>query len=298
MRFLVTGAAGQVGFELQRSLSLLGEVVALTSAQLDLCDAAAIAATVERMQPDWIINAAAYTAVDKAESETEKAYAVNALAPGALAQSARKVGAGFIHYSTDYVFDGTGNTPWQETDTPAPLNAYGRSKLEGEQRIAKALADWDGHWYILRTSWVFGAYGQNFVKTMLRLAQQRESLSVVADQVGAPTSAALLADIAARLVDKRPASGVYHAAAAGETSWHGFAQHVLRRAASKGLKLNLDPEQIAAIATEQYPTPALRPKNSRLDCRKLAQALGVPALPNWQLAADQVTDIMVTNTGV
>lgn len=291
-RFLVTGASGQVGFELQRSLALHGEVVAVDVADCDLTDPDAIRALVERVQPAAIINPAAHTAVDKAESEPALAEALNVTAPRVLAEAARDIGAAFVHFSTDYVFDGSGDRSRDESATTAPLNVYGCSKRDGERAVLAAYAGSDLPHHILRTSWVFGAHGNNFVKTMLRLAQQRDALSVVTDQVGAPTSAALLADLTALVLTRRPPSGLYHATAAGETSWHGFATHVIARARDLGLPVKVDPQAITPLTTAQYPTPAQRPLNSRLDTRKLQSALGI-RLPDWTLAANQVTDILV-----
>ena len=291
-RFLVTGARGQVGFALQRSLALHGEVIAVDVAECDLTNPDAIRALVARVQPTAVINPAAHTAVDKAEQEPELAEALNVTAPRVLAESARACGAAFVHYSTDYVFDGSGNQPRDESAVTAPLNVYGRSKRDGELAVLDAYAGSDLPHFILRTSWVFGAHGNNFIKTMLRLAQQRDTLSVVADQVGAPTSADLLADLTALVLTRRPASGLYHATASGETSWHGFATRVISRARDLGLPVKVDPAAINALTTAQYPTPAQRPLNSRLDTTRLQQALGI-RLPDWTLAADQVVDILV-----
>ena len=293
-KIMVTGANGQVGFELQRSLALHGEVVAVDVADCDLTDPDAIRALVARVQPTAIINPAAHTAVDKAESEPALAEALNVTAPRVLAECARARGAAFVHFSTDYVFDGSGHAPRDESATTAPLNVYGRTKRDGELAVLAAYADSDLPHHVLRTSWVFGAHGNNFVKTMLRLAQQRDSLSVVADQVGAPTSAALLADLTALVLAQRPENGLYHATAAGETSWHGFASRVITRARDLGLAVQIDPAAIVALTTAQYPTPAPRPLNSRLDTRKLQAALGI-RLPDWTLAADQVVDLLVMN---
>ena len=291
-RFLVTGANGQVGFELQRSLALHGQVVAVTRADADLTDPAAIRALVARVQPSVVINPAAHTAVDQAELEPALADMLNVTAPRVLAESARACGAAFVHFSTDYVFDGSGTQPRHEDEVTAPLSVYGRTKRDGELAVLAAYAGSDLPHYILRTSWVFGAHGNNFVKTMLRLAQQRESLSVVADQVGAPTSAALLADLVTLMLLKQPVSGVYHATAAGETSWHGLARHVIACARDLGLPIKVTPDAIAALTTTQYPTPAQRPLNSRLSTGKLRAALGI-TLPEWTLAAEQTTDILV-----
>lgn len=288
MKILLLGRDGQVGWELQRSLSVLGDVIALGSNPAknpqslcgDFTDLAGLAQTVQTVRPDVIVNAAAHTAVDKAESEPELARCINALAPGVLATEAQKLGAWLVHYSTDYVFDGSGTTPWQETDGTAPLSVYGRTKLEGEELVAH-----NPKHLILRTSWVYAARGGNFAKTMLRLATQRDALSVIDDQFGAPTSAELLADVAAHAIRSamgRPAlAGIYHCVAAGETSWHGYAKFVLETAQALGQTLKVGPSQVASTNTASYPTPAKRPLNSRLNTSKLQQAFGLQ-LPHWQ----------------
>ena len=238
-----------------------------------------------------IVNAAAHTAVDKAESEPDLARTLNALAPGVLADEAQRLGAWLVHYSTDYVFDGSGNTPWRETDATGPLSVYGQTKLEGEQAVARCTRH-----LIFRTSWVFAARGGNFAKTMLRLAREREQLSVIADQFGAPTGAELLADVTAhalRSVLSEPESsrlaGLYHLVAAGETSWHGFACHVLERAQARGQTLKAGPANVLAIGTADYPTPAKRPFNSRLDTTRLRTAFGLH-LPDWRIGVDRMLD--------
>jgi len=288
MKILLFGRGGQVGWELQRSLSVLGEVVALDfdSAQnpQGLCgsfsDLDGLAATVQAVKPDVIVNAAAHTAVDKAESEPEFARSLNALAPGVLAAEALKLNAWLIHYSTDYVFDGSGSAPWQESDATGPLSVYGQTKLEGEQAVAT-----NPKHITLRTSWVYAARGGNFAKTMLRLASERESLTVIDDQFGAPTSAELLADVTAHViraaVAKPELAGLYHCVASGETNWHGYAKFVLETAQTLGHKLKAGPEQVAATSTASYPTPAQRPLNSRLNTAKLREAFGL-TLPHWQ----------------
>lgn len=291
MKILLLGKNGQVGWELQRALAPLGQLVALDragSGELsgDLGDMPALERTVRTVQPQVIVNAAAYTAVDKAESEPDLAQAINALAPGVLAREAARCNALLVHYSTDYVFDGSGNAPWKESDPTGPLSVYGRTKLEGEQAIA---ASGCRH-LILRTSWVYGARGGNFARTMLRLAGERDSLSVINDQVGAPTGADLLADVTAHAIrhvlppmrrnDLTP-SGIYHLAAAGETSWHGYARFVLQQARQAGLALKAGPEQIRPIPTADYPTPAKRPHNSRLDTTRLKNTFGLH-LPHWE----------------
>lgn len=292
MKILLFGRGGQVGWELQRSLGVLGEVVALdfdaNQNPQGLCgdftDLEGLARTVSLVQPDVIVNAAAHTAVDKAESEPELARTINALAPAALAQAALHAGAWLIHYSTDYVFDGSGSAPWRESDATGPLSVYGQTKLEGEQAVAH-----NPKHLILRTSWVYAARGGNFAKTMLRLAGERESLTVINDQFGAPTSAELLADVTAhaiRTLWSQPEqalelAGLYHCIAAGETTWHGYAQFVLEQAAALGLPLKATADKVAPTATSSYPTPARRPLNSRLDTSKLQDAFGL-RLPHWQ----------------
>jgi dTDP-4-dehydrorhamnose reductase len=289
MKILLLGRGGQVGWELQRALSVLGEVVALdfdTAHNPDgLCgdftDLDGLARTVEQVQPDVIVNAAAHTAVDKAESEPELARTINALAPTVLAQAATKIGAWLVHYSTDYVFDGSGSAPWKETDATGPLSVYGQTKLEGEQAVASTPKH-----LILRTSWVYATRGGNFAKTMLRLAGERETLTVINDQFGAPTSAELLADVTShalrKLQDQPALAGLYHCIASGETSWHGYAQFVLGQAQALGMPLKAGPEQVAPTPTSSYPTPAKRPLNSRLDTGKLQAAFGL-TMPHWQM---------------
>jgi dTDP-4-dehydrorhamnose reductase len=291
MKILLLGKNGQVGWELQRSLAVMGEVVALGRSGRDelvgdLTDLAGLERTVQAVRPQVIVNAAAYTAVDKAESEPELARTINALAPGLLAQAAVRQNALLVHYSTDYVFDGSGSKPWRESDATAPLSVYGRTKLEGEQAIAASSC----RHLILRTSWVYGARGGNFAKTMLRLAREREQLNVIDDQIGAPTGADLLADVTAHAIrhllpplgrnDLTP-SGIYHLAAAGETSWHGYARFVLQQAQQAGQVLKAGPQQVAPIPTTSYPTPAQRPHNSRLDTTRLQNTFGL-TLPHWQ----------------
>jgi dTDP-4-dehydrorhamnose reductase len=290
MKILLFGKGGQVGWELQRSLSVLGEVVALDFDSTDYCGdfskLAGLADTVRRVQPQVIVNAAAHTAVDKAESEPELARTINALAPEVLAQETARQRAWLIHYSTDYVFDGSGERPWTETDTPAPLNVYGSTKLEGERLIA---ASGCKH-LIFRTSWVYAARGGNFAKTMLRLARERERLSVIDDQIGAPTGADLLADITAHALrhvlppmrhnDLTP-SGIYHVAAGGYTSWHGYARFVLEAAQKAGVVLKASPGSVDPVPTSGFPTPARRPHNSRLDTTLLQNTFGLH-LPPWQ----------------
>jgi dTDP-4-dehydrorhamnose reductase len=287
MKILLFGKNGQVGWELQRSLAPLGELVILDRHSKDFCgdlsDLDGIRDTVQKVRPQVIVNAAAYTAVDKAESDAGTAHTVNAEAPGVLAQAADAAGAWLVHYSTDYVFDGSGSKPWEETDPTGPLSVYGRTKLEGEQRIAARCA----RHLILRTSWVYAARGGNFAKTMLRLAAERDRLTVVSDQFGAPTGADLLADVTAHMLRSAlsgPAAGfagIYHVAAAGETSWHGYARFVLDCAAESGRALKASPGNVDPVATSAFPTPAQRPHNSRLNTAKLRGAFGLQ-LPAWQ----------------
>ncbi len=284
VKILLFGKNGQVGWELQRSLAPLGEIVALDSDSSELCgdftDLEGIAQTVQAVAPDVIINAAAHTAVDKAEREPELVRTINALAPGVLAQEAKRTNAWLVHYSTDYVFDGSGDKPWLETDATAPLSVYGATKLEGEQLIRQA-----GCLHLIfRTSWVYGARGGNFAKTMLRLAQERDNLNVINDQIGAPTGADLLADITAHAIRtalQRPeVSGLYHLVAGGETSWHGYASFVIDFARRAGIPLKVTPEGIKSVPTSAFPTPAKRPHNSRMDTSKLQNTFDLN-LPMW-----------------
>ena len=295
MKILLFGKNGQVGWELQRSLAPLGELTALDFDSQALCGdfmrLDGIADTVRAIAPDVIVNAAAHTAVDKAESESDRVRTINALAPATLAREARNLGAWLVHYSTDYVFDGSGSKPWVETDTAAPLSVYGSTKLEGEEAILASGCD---H-LIFRTSWVFAARGGNFAKTMLRLAQERDGLTVIDDQVGAPTGADLLADITAHAIrtalQRQGMSGLYHLVASGETSWHGYARFVLNLARQAGVSLKVTSESILPVATSAFPLPAQRPKNSRLDTRKLRTTFGL-CLPSWQAGVER----MITET--
>ena len=290
MKILLLGKGGQVGWELQRSLAPLGELNALDFDSIDYCgdftDLAGLAVTVRAIKPDVIVNAGAHTAVDKAESEPDLVRTLNALAPGVLAKEAASIGAWLVHYSTDYVFDGSGSTPWLETDTPAPLNVYGRTKLEGEQLIA---ASGCKH-LIFRTSWVYGARGGNFAKTMLKLAQEREVLKVINDQIGAPTGAELLADVtahairqvtAASAVTSSTASGTYHLVAKGQTSWFEYTKEVLALVNSTQLATKLVVKSVEPVPTSAFPTAAQRPLNSRLNTGKLEATFNL-TLPHWK----------------
>jgi dTDP-4-dehydrorhamnose reductase len=284
MKILLTGRDGQVGFELARALAPLGEVVAVGRADCDLGDADALRALVRRVAPDVVVNPAAWTAVDRAETERDAAFAVNARAPGILGEEAARLGALVVHYSTDYVFDGAGTRPWTEADTPAPHSVYGASKLAGERALAEACPQ---H-LIMRTGWVLGVHGGNFARTMLRLAAGRDQLTVVDDQFGAPTSAALLADLTAHLVRQYAREGraafpfgLYHVAAAGETSWYDYARFVLHAARSAGMALKAGPDDVRPVPTAAYPTAARRPANSRLDTSLFRRTFGL-RLPPWQ----------------
>jgi dTDP-4-dehydrorhamnose reductase len=292
MKILLFGKNGQVGWELQRALAPLGELTALdfdSSAPLsgDFSKPGSLAATVRMIEPDVIVNAAAHTAVDRCESEPELAHALNAAAPDVLAREAARSGAWLLHYSTDYVFDGSGDAARAEDAPTAPLSVYGRTKLDGEDAIRASRC----RHLILRTSWVYAARGGNFAKTMLKLAAERDRLSVIDDQIGAPTGADLLADISAhalRAARSRPeVSGTYHAVAAGATSWHGYACHVIEAARAAGRPVRVAREAIAAVPSSAFPTPAARPRNSRLLTRKLQQTFDL-TLPAWQTGVDRM----------
>jgi dTDP-4-dehydrorhamnose reductase len=292
MKILLLGKNGQVGWELQRSLSVLGEVVACDfdspgEMKADFSQPESLADLVARVAPEVIVNAAAHTAVDKAESEPELARALNATAPGVLARESRRRGICLVHYSTDYVFDGSGSAARDEDAPTGPLSVYGRTKLEGEELIRASGC----HHVILRTSWVYAARGGNFARTMLKLAAEREELKVIADQVGAPTGADLLADVTAqllpRLFDHVALSGTYHCVAAGETNWHGYATHVIEWARARGHAVKVAADRIHAIPTSAYPTPAKRPLNSRLVTTKLQRTFGL-VLPPWQRGVERM----------
>jgi dTDP-4-dehydrorhamnose reductase len=283
LNVLLLGKDGQLGRELQRSLAPLGKLTAWGRETADFSKPKSLFDLVLAAQPDVIVNAAAHTAVDKAESEPELAHAINAASPAVLAQAAKILGCRLIHYSTDYVFDGSGTIPWTENANVNPQNIYGASKLAGEQAITASGCD---H-FIFRTSWVYAKEGGNFAKTMLRLACERDALSVISDQVGAPTDAAWLADITAEILAKTAQAGIYHAACAGEISWHGYASYLIAKARAMGFPVRVDQEAICAVPSSAFPTPARRPLNSRLDCSKLTSTFGIPP-PPWQQGIDQL----------
>ncbi len=291
MKILLFGKNGQVGWELQRSLAPLGEVVALGSRgealPCDFNEPDLLAETVRQVRPDVIVNAAAYTAVDKAETDQEAAHRVNALAPGVLARAAHQCGALMVHYSTDYVFDGSGTRPWREDDPTGPLNVYGKTKLEGEQRVAEACP----RHLIFRTSWVYSARGNNFAKTILRLAQERDHLQVVDDQFGAPTGADLIADVTAHAVratiDQLALAGLYHLTAAGRTSWFEYSRHLIVVALQRGVDLRVVPERIYPILTPRHLRSALRPLNSQLSTEKIKSKFDL-ATPHWRLTLERM----------
>jgi dTDP-4-dehydrorhamnose reductase len=286
MRILLFGSNGQVGWELQRALAPLGDLTSLARAQADLGEPAGLPDLVACHRPDVIVNAAAYTAVDRAESEPELAARVNATAVGLLAQAAARQGALLVHYSTDYVFAGVGERPLPETAPVAPLGVYGRTKAAGESAVAAA----GTRHLTFRTSWVYAARGRNFLRTILRLAGERDGLRIVADQVGAPTGAELIADVTAMAILRHReggiADGIYHLAAGGSTSWFDYARHIVARAAALGAPLRCAPDAIEPTTTAEYGAPAPRPLNSRLDTGKLAAALGL-CLPPWQAGVDR-----------
>lgn len=288
-RILITGAAGQLGTELQRSLGAMGGVVAASRAGLDLSFGEQIRNAVAQASPDFIVNAAAYTAVDKAESETDRAYAINAVAPRILAEEALRRNAVLVHYSTDYVFNGEKREPWTETDRTGPLNAYGESKLAGEEAIQQV----GGQYLIFRTSWVYGPHGNNFLLTMLRLGREREQLKIVDDQIGSPTTSTVLADMTRTILDgiaggrfgsAETWAGLYHMTCSGSVSWCGFAQTIFNRASTL---LDGKKPAVTPIPSSAYPVAARRPHYSVLSCDKLQQRFGV-GMPPWQAALDMV----------
>jgi dTDP-4-dehydrorhamnose reductase len=284
-RILLTGKNGQVGWELQRTLATLGEVIALDRESMDLADPDSIRRTVREHKPNLIVNAAAYTAVDKAEEEPGLAMAINGRAPGILAEEAKRLGAAVIHYSTDYVFDGAKPGPYAEDDAPNPLNIYGKTKLSGEQ----AIQDSGASFLILRTSWVYGMHGRNFLLTILRLAREREELRVVNDQIGAPTWSRMIAEATAQVLAQITShatplsksfsgiSGVYHLSAGGETSWFGFAKAIL----ANQLAPTVPVPRLTPVGTEEYPARATRPKYSVLSNAKLNRNFGL-IMPHWE----------------
>ncbi|SIT21109.1 dTDP-4-dehydrorhamnose reductase [Achromobacter sp. MFA1 R4] len=289
MRIVLLGKNGQVGHELQRALLPLGEVLAFGRDECDLASPASLEAVLRDAAPQVIVNAAAYTAVDKAESDQDTARLVNADAVGVLADYCASTGALLVHYSTDYVFDGEKSNAYIESDAPNPQSVYGATKLAGESAIIKSGCPA----LVFRTSWVYSTHGGNFLKTMLRLARERDALNVVADQHGTPTGAELIADvtllaIAAHRKGDLP-SGIYHLTASGSTSWHAFARHIIGRALHNGAQLKLTADDVHAIGTADYPTAARRPRNSTLDATALSQALGLQ-LPDWRVHADRVID--------
>ena len=305
MKILLLGKNGQVGQALQRTLAPLGELVALDRIQGsdglcgDLGQPECLAATVRQFRPDVIVNAAAYTAVDKAESEPEQARLINAHAPEVLAREAEALGAWLVHYSTDYVFNGSGTEPWQETDATAPLNAYGQTKLEGELRVQAACT----RHLIFRTSWVYAAHGSNFAKTMLKLAQERERLTVIDDQWGAPTGAELIASVTAAAIQKVTVkedanhdalAGIYHLVAAGETNWHAYASHVISQAKLLRPDMPWAVREIAPVPSNAFVTAAKRPQNSRLNTHKLQAAFGI-SMPDWQQGVDSMLAEILTH---
>lgn len=296
MNVLLLGANGQLGHQLSTELLALGPIRTITRAQADLSDPLRLEKALKQVAsvfvPHVIVNAAAYTAVDKAETDSAQAMAVNAQAVGVLAEFAQALGACLVHYSTDYVFDGSGTRPWTENDSVAPLSVYGKTKYLGEQAVLKACKK---H-LVLRTSWVVGAHGGNFLKTMLRLAGERDSLRVVADQVGVPTPTHLLAKVTVSLLqamqnakDNDARWGVYHVVPSGETTWHGYAQHVVTGALTRGAKLQASANDVHPISTAEYPLPAPRPLNSRLNTEKLRTTFGI-TLPPWEEGVDAIID--------
>lgn len=294
MNILLLGKNGQVGWELQRSLAVLGQVTALGRDEADFTQPQAVAQAVRALRPDVIVNAAAHTAVDRAEGEPGHARLINAATPGALAEEAARLSAWLVHYSTDYVFDGSGSRPWAEADTPAPLSVYGATKLEGERLIQQSGC----RHLILRTSWVYAARGGNFAKTMLRLAQERERLTVIDDQWGTPTGADLLADVTAHalrhLLRHPQDGGLYHCAAAGETNWHQYAKYVLAKAVQAHPAIKIKAAEVRPVPSGDFPAAAPRPRNSRLDTRKLRAAFGL-ALPHWQAGVARMLDEILPN---
>ena len=293
-KILVTGMNGQVGFELMKTLAHLGKVIGVDVKECDLAQSAMIDALLDRVKPDIIVNPAAYTAVDKAESEPTVAHAINAQAPKTLARQASRRNIPIIHFSTDYIFDGTKEESYVEDDTPNPKSVYGKTKWLGEEAVRQNAAK---H-VILRTSWVFGAHGVNFLKTMLKLSKERDKMSIVSDQIGAPTSARMLAEVTAEIVKQLLQEfsyrkyGTYHLVADGETSWYGYAKYVVEQANALGMETKLTPKNIKAIKTKDFPLRAARPANSRLDTAKVKETFGV-TLPTWQSEVDLVLSELI-----
>lgn len=294
MKILLFGKDGQVGWELRRSLSCLGDLICLGRKEADLEDSAALHRVIQQHQPDILVNAAAYTAVDNAESDDTTAKAVNAVAVGVLAEEAAKHNAWLVHYSTDYVYDGTKSSPYVESDVTCPLSVYGKTKREGDELIRKH----NPKHMIFRTSWVYAARGRNFIRTILGLAQKRDDLKVIDDQFGAPTSAGLIADVTALVIYlvwqqsdqvRRDLAGTYHLVAAGETNWFDFAQFVLEQAQARGVAVKVKPSQLLAISTDEYRVTAKRPKNSRMATDKIREAFGIH-LPHWHYHVDLMLD--------
>ena len=301
MKILLIGANGQIGYELARQLPPLGEVIALDRTHMDLTDPDQVRAVIRYHQPQLLINAAAYTAVDQAESEPELTMRINAEAPAVMAQEAQALGAGMIHYSTDYVFDGSKDGSYEEDDATNPLNVYGRSKLAGELAVAAAC---EAHW-IFRTSWVYGVHGNNFLKTMMRLMQEREQLAIVADQIGAPTWARTIGEVTRHLLTNgngdttildglRATSGLYHLTAGGATSWHEYACFIATQLQAHRMAIKATADKIAAIPSAAYPTPAARPLNSRLSLEKLQRTFAI-TMPAWQSDVTACLDELIAN---
>ena len=293
-KILVTGNKGQVGFELMKTLAPLGKVIGVDIKECDLAQSAMIDALLDRVKPDIIVNPAAYTAVDKAESEPIVAHAINAQAPKTLARQASRRNIPIIHFSTDYIFDGTKEEAYVEEDPANPKSVYGKTKWLGEEAVRSNAAK---H-VILRTSWVFGAHGVNFLKTMLKLSKERDKMSIVSDQIGAPTSARMLAEVTAEIVKQLLQEfsyrkyGTYHLVADGETSWYGYAKYVVEQANALGMETKLTPANIKAIKTKDFPLSAARPANSRLDTTKVKETFGI-SLPTWQSEVDLVLNELI-----
>jgi dTDP-4-dehydrorhamnose reductase len=288
MKILLTGKNGQVGFELAKKLSALGEVIATDREELDLSNSEALRQFIDQVKPDMIINPAAYTAVDKAESEPDLAYQINVMAPEVLAKKAKELDIPLVHFSTDYVFDGLKKEAYVETDTTNPQSVYGKTKCNGEEKVRT-----HSKHIILRTSWVFGVHGNNFLKTMIRLFKEKESLNIVSDQWGAPASASMLSEVTFKIVDAIIKNknfsdyGTYHVTSDGETNWHAYASLISSEAMKLNLKVTCAPDKIHPILTSEYPTAAKRPLNSRLNCEKLKKTF-VLELPHWESEVKKV----------